>query len=534
MGLFGSVGKSLGIGKGGGSLLGGIAGFALGGPAGAAVGMGVGSMIDGQNAPKADSGAKGTAAAMIAQANAGIKAADIAARASRDVANAQLQGARLTADASIKNAQSAAMGGIIGSALGANTTTEEIKQWLPHEVGAATIQSWDLAQKWNTTLEMRTAGYSNTAIEYELSGKRGTALFNDSQWNTLKMMEQAKKDTMSNVQMFGIKSSSNPYGVDIPPDEWEMMHTFKDPSSLLYADPKVAAQRNSEFSAWESKMRAEGKGLLVDIYKNPQLGGSNLLTMKGKDPLLPADLAPLLSSVTGGSTGGTNWGQAIAALTKGENNPMSAQIKWAMDNGIVDKYGMINAGALNAHIPPNLMASPEFSLYNEVDGMQKASIADTYNKYASMKVDPKLIREETLGMGVTRKVKLNADGTIAATAMEGSMTDMMGNTHFISMPGTRLQEWYDRQSMINGMGPLFPGMMAPVTDSERSGRFEPGFYGKNQNAVANNGTPGAQMTSEANPTGMAKPKTIEANPYKPASGSTPAGYGGAPLAAGGE
>jgi hypothetical protein len=499
--------------------------------------------------------------ALMHQANQSLEAAKVGANASRDVAQAQLAGAKYSADATlkgmeqqanaaIKSSQNAAIGGIIGSALGAHTTHEEIKQWLPHEVGAATIQSHDMAMKWQKTLQMRTMGYSDAAIEYELQGKSHKALFADSQWNALKMMEMTKKDVLSSVQQFGIQSPGNPYGLAVSEDDWMQLHSFKDPRSLLEVDPQVAAQRQKEFAQWEQSMRSKGMGLVVDIYKNPQLGGSGLLTMKGKDGLLDPALGPLLKGVMGdqaaggeGGSGGTNWNQAIGALTKGEVNPMTGQIKKLMEQGVVDKYGMINAGELMKHVPPSLQEAPEFKLFREMGQDEVLKIKDQYNQFATMKVDPKLIREENMGFGVSKKVKLNADGTIAATAMHGTMIDAMGNSHMVAMSGNRLQEWYDRQSMIGGKGPLFPGMAAPVTQDQISGRMETGFWGKNVAAAPNRGSAGSNgsfsyANLQANTPAMPSPlKPAPANiqgatPAANKAPSTPAGFSGAPLKAG--
>lgn len=504
------------------------------------------------------------------QAQASIEAAKIQA-------NAYTEAAKRQSEAAIKSSQNAALGGIIGSALGANTTHEEIKQWLPHETGAATIQSWEMAQKWNKTLSMRQAGFQDVAINYELSGKKGTALFSDAQWNSLEMARLTKQDMMTNARIFGIQSPTNPGGIPMTREDWINMNSLKDPKELLQVDPQVRAQREAAFAKWESDMRSQGKGLLVDIYKNPQLGGSSILSMKGKDPLLDPSLAPLIKQISGdaGGSGGTNWDQAIGALTKGEKNPMTDQIKWAQQAGLVDKYGMINAGVLMSFIPPELQEAPEFNPRKQLSQQEMVRLADQYDMYANMANDPKLIQEQNVGFGVTRRVKMNPDGTIAATAMEGYMTDMMGNPVFVSMQGNRLQEFYDRQSMIGGMGPLFPGMLAPVTMDDLSGKFEPGFWGNNMMARPNNqSAPGGNQTSSAKqvtgggtggaapgmqnpysttgddgetqervePSTTAAPKTTNAGSsigtmaaaLGTKQSSFPAGYEGAPLAAGGD
>lgn len=592
------------------------------------------------------------------QRQSNLDIATMNAKAGIDIANANMQG-------QIAASKNSAIGAVIGSALGANTTHEEIKQMLPSEVQSEFIRSWDLAQKWNKTIEMRTAGYQDVAIEYELSGKNYKPLFNDSQWNALEMMRKTKGDMIQNARIFGIKSPTNPGGVDISASMWEKLHSFKDPSEMLKVDPEVAARRNAMYDEWAQGMRDKGMGLIVDIYENPQLGGSSILTMKGKDPLLDPALAPLLKEMmgqeaptiqsgnfkmpssnlpplssgssskrsgpdpsvlgigqskgadpailgigkggkadasilgisggsaskdigkkaqdmatnmglrgpfhhptgsgsggllaSGGSGGGsdTDWDSVINALTKGEENKYTGEIKKYMEEGLIDKYGMVSPGALMKYIPPELLEAPEFNMFRNLSTEDKMRLTDDYDKYATLNVDPKMIQEHTIGFGVNQRIKLNPDGSIAHTAVEGEMYDRMGNPVFVSMQGSRLQEFYDRQSMINGLGPLFPGIMAPVTDRELSGRFEPGFWGKNVLAKPNMGMPGQpnqyQPASKAlqpkmahassgtsaslygGKEGQSQPKTKTAGQLgQNLSGgsSSPSGYEGAPLAAG--
>lgn len=505
------------------------------------------------------------------QAQASLEAAKIQA-------NAQLEAAKAQSKAAIESSKNAALGGIIGSALGANTTHEEIKQWLPHEVGAATIQSWEMAQMWNKTLEMKTAGYQDVAIDWQLSGKKGNTLFSDAQWRSLDMASQTLGDMKSMAKIFGIQSAANPAGVALTREDWIKMNSMKSPSELLKVDPAVAAARKAQFAQWEASMRAQGKGLVVDLYKNPQLGGSSILTMKGKDALLDPNLAPLLGGIMGsggdtsakGSGGTTNWDQAINALTQGEINPMTGQIKDAMKMGLVDKYGMINAGVLMTMVPPELQEAPEFNPYKELSPEEQRRLTDEFATMEQIAIDPKLVKMQNLGFGVTKYTRMNEDGSIVAQALEGQMRDpMTGEPINVRMEGQRLQEFYDRMSAIDLMGPTFPGMRAPVTAQQLSGQLRPGDIGGPQNMLTNmsggskgqpgTAQPGATMPSmkqsiySGSPSGPAvapgpaqtvKPPAASSGEQKPTAGtlgqslvtqtSKPSGYEGAPLAAGGE
>ncbi len=460
--------------------------------------------------------------------------------------------AKETAEATERAARNSAIGGVLGAALGANTTTTVKKQLLPHERAAAVMSSMEIAQKWNTTREMKESGYSNVAIEYALQGKSHKALYADNEYATLLMKTQARTDMLQNIQTFGIQSGSNPYGVAMSADEFIEMHALKDPKSMLEVDPAVANARQAEFDKWEHEMRISGKGVLVDLYKNPQLAGHGISAMKGKDPLIPKDVAEMLKPIVndGKGLGDTDWAGAFAAMQRGEENPHTKEIQWAMNEGIIDEYGMPAMDKLMSYIPPNLMESPAFDPRRQLTDAEKAGLLDDYNKFSNIKVDPKLVQERQIGMGVSEKVRLNADGTVAGKMIEGYMTSPTGERIFMTVPNGNLRDWHAKETqMLSGLGPLFPGQLALSTDDEQAGRM--GDTRKNQLAKPNTaGLKGPQMTSASNPYGeghkeptqtpgttttgfvsYAKPGMGTAQ-APAATNSGPAGYEGAPLAAG--
>lgn len=610
-----------GVGKALGTVAGGVGGAILGGPMGAMAGMslggGVGGMLDGPaKDPMADA-YKSQANASVAQAQAAVQSAQIQAGAARHQANTQLAIAAKQAQASMQAANTSAMGGIIGAALGAHTTTEQIKQWTPTEAGAQTIQSWDLAQRWNKTLSMRTAGYQDVAINYELGNKHYSSLFSDPQWNALKMIDMTRQDVVSAVQQFGIRSTSNPTGIQMDERDWIELQTYKKPDEMLSVDPNVAAQRNAQFSAWEKSMRDQGMGLVVDLYKNPQLAGSSILTMKGKDAMIDPSMAGLMGAMMNQPTSGGSaeydafardparnkyrisskdgkqvyvdangnevskavydqwrsaeqaerdrmtsiaqsdmtkerrtqaqqkgmWDKAIDALTKGEQNEYSEQIKQLQEAGVIDKYGMINAGALSSYIPPELMEGPQFSPFREISPEQEAAYKDQFKALTEIQVDPKMVRSETLGNGITRLTKLNADGSVATQALSGYMMDMTGQQHYVAMNGRGLQDWNDRQMMVSG-NPFRPGMRAAANvDNYMSDVFGIGgtMSPKQPTGQPNQGNKGQTAPKSPSTSNIYGSDPLKApSAPKPISGSsggsqsTPAGYSGASLSAGGD
>jgi hypothetical protein len=445
-------------------------------------------------------------------------------------------------------ARNTSIGAVLGAAMGANTTTETIKQLLPHERGAAVLSSIELAQKWETTREMKESGYSNVAIEYALNGKSHKALYGDNEYATMMMKTQGRQDMIQNISTFGIQSPSNPMGVSMTADEYIEMHSLKDPEAMLKVDPQVERERQRAFDQWESQMRASGKGILVDIYKNPQLAGHGISAMKGKDALIPPDVMELMKPIIGSGPvkpGDTDWASALAAMGRGEENEHTAEVKWAQEQGIIDKYGFPAMDKLMSFIPPDLQKGVAFDPKRILSNEEKAKLLDDYNKFSAMEIDPKLVKQRQLGMGVSEKVRLNADGTVAGKVVEGYMTSPTGERIFMSMPNASLRDWTAKETqMLSGLGPLFPGQLALSTEDEQAGRM--GDTRTNQlkqadtsgvKPKATQGNPVGLISYSSPGTGTAmKPPTVTQGATAapaPAMGSNPAASaGGAPLAAG--
>lgn len=464
--------------------------------------------------------------------------------------------ARETNAAMERAARDTGIASIIGAAIGANTTTKEIKERLPHERMAAGMMAIEAQQKWDTVREMTESGYSNVAIEYALQGKSYRALYSDAAYSDQMMKTEQRKNMLQNIQMFGVKSGSNPYGADITPDQWIGMHSLKDPKQMLEVDPAIAAERQQAMEKWAQEMRRTGKGVLVDLYLNP---GKNANSIKGPDPLIPDSVMPLIQSIAGDAPkGGTDYSEVIKAMNRGEDTPQTREIKWAIKQGIIDEFGNVDLGSIQSMIPPELKKPIDFNPYRELSEQEKAKLLDDYNKFSAMKVDPKLVMERQLGMGVAEKVKLNPDGTVAGKVLEGYMTSPTGEQIYMTIPNGSLQDWKTKETqMLSGLGPLFPGQYALSTQDERNGKMA--HSRTNQLAVANQGNAGPVMTRPDNPygSGQTQSYTGGAQTYKPELknsspmiGSSPntgtpakpapansnpaASVGGAPLAAGDE
>lgn len=399
---------------------------------------------------------KEMANAQAAQAAAALEAAKIQADSANKIAQAQLEASKAASEAAIKAAKMSATAGIMAASLGQNTTTEEIIRRLPVESGAATIQSYELAQQWNTNLEMTTQGYQPVAINYKTSGNSGQELHKDPVWNTLYMENQVKNAALSAAQLMGIQSSTNPYGAPITWDQFLYLNSLKRPEDMLTVDPAVTAARERDYAAWQSQMNAQGLGMIVDLYKNPQLAGQSIEGMIGeKTPVgvtFDANDNPIIS---GGEYPDTQYGDQIAKLK---------------EMGIVDANNMINGGALLQYIPANLREAPKFDPLRKLSQQEVIGLQDQYNALMNKVVDPKLIKQEGLGFGVTKTTIFNNDGSVADSYLTGQMYMADGSVLPSGvLRGTRLQEWYDFQGLADKMGPSFPGMAAPTETAMREG-----------------------------------------------------------------
>jgi hypothetical protein len=625
-----------------GGAAGATIGAMVGGPAGAVAGSMIGNSIVGGGGLSANSifsmlGSNGLFAtpqqaaagggqdgAYLAQLQASMQMAD----AARYTADQQLRLGQAQIDAQMQMANQSMIGGVISAAMAGQQDRTVRPERLPHEEGAIQIASMDFAMQHEKTMQMRIAGYSDIAIKHQMAGQSYKPLYRDAEWNTMQMMKMTKQDVMQNAQLFGFRSEGNPAGIAMSEEEYLGMMSMKDPNSLLQVDPAVAKARNAQYAAWKADQMANGNDLLVQLFENPQLSGTSILNMRGKEALIDPRLAPLLQQMNQvkepfddldqqlsaydaankprkkvmadgsvvftdgkgqpfGTTAGqsvtqdqlssgaphkptkTNlgpsfayneamenynagrqqliteyerkqheyqqsldnkfkWDDAINAMTKGENNKYTKQIEELQKMGVIDRAtGRVNGDALLEIVPKDLLKAPPTEMYRKLSEQETNALKDEYKRLSEIKVDPKLVKVEQMGGGLTRKVLMNLDGTRSASVMEGYVTDATGQQRFMSMTGNRTQDFFDRASMISGFGPMGPAMA--VTNTREAGTvskrsqdnymasFASGQKGKSASAAAPKA--GAPISSTAAPA-----LKMPSNPA--------ASAGGAPLAAG--
>ncbi len=218
------------------------------------------------------------------------------------------------------------------------------------------------------------------------------------------------------------------------------------------------------------------------------------------------------------------WDDAIDAMTKGEKNKYTPQIEALQKAGVIDRAtGRVNGGAILKMLPPDLLKAPPTEPYRKLSPEEERAMRDEYKRLSEIKVDPKLVKVESMGGGVTRKILLNPDGTRAASMLEGYATDATGQQRFMSVAGNRTQDFFDRASMISGFGPMGPAMTVQNTReagtvSKRSGDNYLATYATGQKG---------KSASQA-----AAPATTKAAPALKMPSNPAASAGGAPLAAG--
>jgi hypothetical protein len=401
-----------------------------------AAGVGAAATIfaSSQQAKAQKSAAASQANALNAQAQAQLEAAKV-------TANAQIESTRMQTDAAIKASRDAMKAAIQSAALSQEQRIETVIRRLPHESGAATMASFDMAQQWEGYRSMMM--YQDVAKEYMTSGKDGRVLHKDPVWNTLNMMDQLKQTALSTTEMVGIRSASNPGGIPLSWEDYKDLHTYKDPDEMLKVDPAVQQKYEADYAKWRSSMysTAEGK-LIVDMYENPQLAGQGIEGLLGtKQPIQVDD---------SGNVSGGKW----------SNSGMSKTIDGLKQKGIIDANNMINGGALLNAIPKELRQAPTFNPKKDLSPEDETRLRDRYNNLVTNKAwDPKNIREEYMGYGVTRHTYFNADGTIANQFMSGEMSLADGSVSGqVMIQGASLTEWDKFQGLADGMGPSMPGM----------------------------------------------------------------------------
>lgn len=499
-----------------------------------------------------------------------------------------LETAKASANAQIQAARTSAMAGIVGAAMAQNTTTEQIVRRLPVESGAATIQSYELAQKWNTQMEMTIAGYNKVAIDYELSGHKFNSEFGDAEWTSLYMGQKIKDTALSAANLIGIQSGNNPNGIPMTWEQYLGLNSLKRPEDMMKVDPAVKAQREAQYAQWKQQMNASGQGFVVNLFENPQLAGQSIEAMQGKQAALDPAMVKILqqmmdqtqSANPAGSIysvqeanhlsasqrqqyrdmgfsddqinqieGSANLGTAprgvqikagggvkrdaqgkiialdptdpniagmlnpaeltqfgplinttrqeqgqpkmdLSSLGQDEKTKYSAQIKQLKELGIIDANNMINGGEILKMVPKDLQKAPEFNPYRELSQSELVGLQDQYNKGMNKVYDPKLIKQNYQGFGVTQVKVYNPDGSEAHGYMTGDLMLADGTTiKGAVLQGSSLQEWYDFQSLADGMGPTFPGMFAPRSNQEVNGIRDTGAPG----AMWNGGTKGQPM-----------------------------------------
>jgi hypothetical protein len=572
---------------------------------GAAVIGGAATIISSnRQASAAENASSADAQARIAESQALSHQADVG-----------LEAARETGAANVKASENSMKAAITAAALGQTSTTDTVQHLSPVQLGANAIASYDMALKWNKFMQLTEQGYQAGAKNWLMAGKDGKVLYKDPTYNLLSMGQQVKDASLAAMQLVGIKSPSNPYGVQMDEKQFMTMMAMKHPEDMLEPSAQDKATYQARYNAW-----AASHPLEASLLKDPQ---QNLKDQMG-------DKSPISVDDQGNVTGGTYQGQghaAVAASGKGAtagtgldpsktwyepSDPAARGAGWqisyeakpgyqvmngderaysqaanpwtpgtestykpgsaavadsgkyateqsALKAGYINKDGMIDMGAVMASMPPDLLDPPEFSTVNKLTADQQKAYHEQFQTYQNTMLDPKLVSVQNKGYGVNAITVKNADGTIAGQYMTGLLRNAQGGQSMQTIAGSTLREWDDFQAQADNMGPGWVGMArSGPRGSETPGGMT--AMGSSLDGMPKLGPPGADGSGASlpaynsfNPYQSSSAQAPQANPAAPsgsqpapsslggtlksvggeADSGTPAGYSGAPLAAGG-
>jgi hypothetical protein len=485
-----------------------------------------GAAVIGGAATIISSNRQASAAESTAAANADATRAQAAALMHQ--ADAGLEAAKITGQAGIEASKNSMKAAITAAALGQTQTTDTVQHLSPVQLGANAIASYDMALKWNKFMALTEQGYQPGAKNWLLAGKDGKVLYKDPTYNLLAMGQQVKDASLSAMNLVGVKSAANPYGVNLSFDQYKVMMAMKHPEDMLEPSAADKAAYQSRFNAWAASHPMEAA-----LLKDPQ---QNLHDQLG-------DKSPIQVDNNGNVTGGTYEGQGHAATaasgkqgtaasgldpsktwyepsdpaargpgwqisyepkpgyqvmngderaysqaanpwnpaTEGDYKPATSAVansgkyaNWdkAVKAGYVNKDGMIDMGAVMASMPPDLLDPPEFSTVNKISPEQEKQYREQYDQYSNVQLDPKLVSLQNKGYGVQQITVKNADGTIAGQYLQGMLRDAQGQQHNVTIAGTTLHEWDDFQAQADNMGPGWVGMARSKRGGETPGGME--------------------------------------------------------------
>lgn len=396
----------------------------------AAAGLGLGIYKAIKGSSDARNAAKAAEASAALTAEAQIKVAEIQADVSKDAAQKQLEIAQIMAAAEMAPKVS---------------TSEVIQHRLPVEQGAAGLQSFDFAAQWaemqakiaelsqSQGLFPGTGAGSGTVGQSTLSSAEQVQNADDNreaEYASYEILRISRQSLEQKVKHLGIDNGtgSNPTGVKLSLDDYIESKRVKDPSGLVaqgksLSDPLDDAETTA-MAATMSMTEHEIK-LVQMIMEDPQVGGNVLEAMKG-DPMYANAIV---------------WLQGRGAIDS-KNQPVMSQI-----TKIGDK---INEKVQESRIMTP--TSPE----------QVTTWTDEYNQLSGKVLDPKLVKIESIGDGVTRTTILNNDGSVVVSFLDGAVTLPNGQVMpDVDMIGSTGKDWKKLVDKFGETGSLFNTAAAP-------------------------------------------------------------------------
>lgn len=319
-----------------------------------------------------------------------------------------------------------------------SSTTEEITHRLPVEEGSAAIAGNQLAAQWAQMQEMaRSAALSQGisfgggAVEAGRSALDTGANFftmgdnREAEYNSYNVQNQARAALEMKMKYLGINAGNgaNDVGIKMSFDDFVKLRTYKDPSAMIAQGKSLRDPIGDD----------EWDGLGQDLGMTP--AATRLVQMLGEDPQLSGDGLRAMGQMDSAK------GQAIKEL---------------MAKGLVNSNMVVNQGQL----AKQYAKLQESLIQNRTTTPLTPELTDKlrteYLQLSEKDVDPKMIKETSMGDGTTRLQFLNADGTVAGSVLSGNMRLPNGQVvHGVDVIGSAYSDWKAVQKMVDGTGDLF-------------------------------------------------------------------------------
>ncbi|UOF79076.1 hypothetical protein [Caudoviricetes sp.] len=320
----------------------------------------------------------------------------------------------------------------------------------------------------------------------------------DGEYASYEFLRKSRQALLRQIELFGIDDGTgkNPTGVKITLDEFIALSRAKDPADYIRNGGSIT----DDPTDLEIEEIARRRGIVdgadqIKAMENQIVELEKVRTVPGnhQDDRTPieAEQARLRREIdrikAGGAPSGGTWTDKMKFLLKlhkdkglsGEAlKTMAADPRWGAaieywkKQGVIDAQWNVVQGEVIEFVEDfqaDLMESRTLQPMSDAD---KIKYADEYNAGILRKVDPKLVRIEEMGEGVTRTTVFNADGkTVASIFLSGSLKLPNGQTmDNVTLSGSTLADWKKYQATVDKTGTIFSDTLNGDAEEEAEKR----------------------------------------------------------------